>query len=160
MAVEFVLARIDDRLMHGQVKVGWVKAILPDHIIIANDQAAGNDYERMLIEMASPAECGLTICAVADVKKVCRQEEMQGRKVLLLAASPSDMKVIVESGLDIRKINVGNMRYVPGKRQVMKTVAIDEKDENNFKELMKKQLTVTIQMVPTDEPIPISQYIK
>lgn len=159
MSVQFVLVRIDDRLMHGQVAVGWTKAVRPDHIIIANDAVSHDTVQRMLIEMASPNQYGLTICEINQVARICEDKRMANQRVLLLFASPADVVQAVEQGLNIQKVNVGGLRYSAGKKQIMKAVAIDQADSEQFKILINRGVEVQIQMVPTDEPVAMKHYL-
>lgn len=158
MPVEYSLVRIDDRLMHGQVAVGWTKAVHPDHIIVANTAAFNDPMQKMLIEMASPPRFGLTICQIEQVANVCMQPQMENKRVIILFASVTDALIAVEHGLKVDHINVGGMRFSNGKKQILKAVAIDQADIDQFKQLIEKGIKVDVQMVPTDDPIPITRY--
>jgi PTS system mannose-specific IIB component len=160
MAANMVLVRIDDRLIHGQVAIGWVKAISPEWIVVANDNVAEDAIQRTLMEMAAPPNLGVTLCHVSEVAEICASPEMSGKRILLLFSSTQDALTAVESGLPVKEIDVGGLRYSPGKRQIMKAVAVDDKDLEDFQALMHHGIHVVIQMVPTDEPVDMRKYIK
>ncbi len=160
MPVEIGLIRIDDRLMHGQVAVGWTKVIHPDHIIIANDIATHDPVQRTLLEMASPPQYGVTICEAGKVADICAQPALNNKRLIILFASVHDVVQAVDHGMEVKAVNVGGLRYSSGKTQIRKAVAIDTEDIGDFKKLLAKGIEVNIQMVPTDEPVPIGQYIK
>ncbi len=160
MTVDIGLIRIDDRLMHGQVAVGWTKVIHPDHIIIANDAASHDPVQKSLLEMASPPQYGLTICETEKVAEICALPSLDHKRLIILFASVQDVLKAVDHGLLARTINVGGLRYSSGKTQIRQAVAIDKHDIGDFKKLLAKGIKINIQMVPTDESIPIGQYIK
>jgi len=159
MAATLVLVRIDDRLIHGQVAIGWVKAVSPDAIVVANDAVAADSLQRNLMELATPPNLQVVICRVDEVAGVLAQDSLSGRRLLLLFSTPQDVLKAVASGLAVQKINLGGMRFKPGKRQIMKAVSIDDQDAATFKELLARRIRVTVQMVPTDEPVDIVKYL-
>ncbi|MCD4814191.1 PTS sugar transporter subunit IIB [bacterium] len=159
MSVEFVLVRIDDRLIHGQVAVGWVKVVSPDVIMVADDTVAEDALQRSLMEMAATPAFGVEICKVKEAVARCASPEFQGKRVLLLLSSIKDVVRIMQSGLKLEKINVGGLRYSAGKKQIMQAVAINDEDKENFRNLLSQGLTISIQMVPTDEPVDIKKFL-
>ncbi len=159
MSVHFVLTRIDDRLIHGQVAVGWVKATTPDVLLVADDQVLQNPMQRSLMEITATPAFEVKVCGVQEAAEVCDRAEWKGKRVLLLFSSARDVTRAVAAGLPVREVNVGGMRYSPGKRQILKAVAIDQQDVAHFKQLLEKNIRVSIQMVPTDEPVDIRKYL-
>lgn len=159
MAATLVLVRIDDRLIHGQVVIGWVKATSPDTIVVANDAAAADTLQRSLMELATPSNLQVAICRVDEVASLCGSPQMNGRRLLVLFSTPQDVLRAVTGGLDVRRLNVGGMRFKPGKRQILKAVSIDGQDEAVFRDLAARGVHTTVQMVPTDEPTEIGKYL-
>ncbi len=159
MAAKLVLVRIDDRLLHGQVAIGWVKATMPTHLVVANDAVAGDPVQRSLMELAAPSTLKVTICRVQDTASLCNGIQLHGQRVLLLFANPRDALQAVTDGLEVKEINVGGLRYQPGKRQIMKAVSIDAQDSDFFRKLIERGIAVKVQMVPTDDPVDIRKYL-
>ena len=54
MAIE--LFRIDDRLIHGQVVVGWGQPLDLGFIVLVDDEVASSDWEQELYRMGVPPE--------------------------------------------------------------------------------------------------------
>lgn len=159
MAVIFSLVRIDDRLIHGQVAVGWTKAVLPQELIVANDQAVADPMQKGMMEMAASPNFGVTVCSVREVAEVCGQTALNGKRVLVLFSTPQDALRACDAGLGFSALNVGGMRYSAGKRQISPAVAVDARDAETFRELIRRGIRVTIQMVPTDEAQVIEKYL-
>lgn len=159
MATRFVLVRIDDRLIHGQVAIGWVKATSPSHLVVANDAVADDPLQRSLMEMAAPPSLQVHLCRVAELPAVLASPDLQEQRLLVLFATPRDALRAVEAGLAVKEINVGGMRFQTGKRQVLKAVSIDQQDAECFRKLLARNVRVTVQMVPTDEPLDIAAYL-
>jgi PTS system mannose-specific IIB component len=160
MAAELVLVRIDDRLIHGQVAVGWAKVVTPDFIAVANDAVAADTLQRSLMELATPTHLGVVICRVDEIAAACQRAPLDGKRVLLLFSTPQDLLRAVESGLAVKQADVGGMRFSPGKRQVLRAVSLDDADEACFYALLKKGLKVSVRMVPTDDDSDIVKYLQ
>jgi mannose/fructose/sorbose-specific phosphotransferase system IIB component len=160
MAATLVLVRIDDRLIHGQVAIGWVKATSPDTIVVANDAVASDSLQRNLMELATPPHLQVAICRVDECAALCNGPQFAAKRVLVLFSSPQDVLRAVEAGLDLHQLNVGGMRFKPGKRQILKAVSIDDQDVAVFRDLAQRGIKITVQMVPTDEPVEISKYLE
>ncbi len=159
MAADLVLVRIDDRLIHGQVAVGWAKVVTPDFIAVANDVVAGDTLQRSLMELATPSHLGVHICRVEDIAEACRKAPLDGKRVLLLFSTPQDVLRAVESGLAVTRVDVGGMRFSPGKRQIMRAVSIDDQDVACFQALLAHNIKVSIRMVPTDDDVDMAKYL-
>jgi PTS system mannose-specific IIB component len=159
MTSQLGLVRIDDRLIHGQVAIGWVKTMKSQHLVVANDAVAEDPMQVCLMEMATPPGLGITICPVAEAGLVGSREEVNGKRILMLFSSPGDVCRAVENGLFLKELNIGGLRYSPGKKQITKAVAIDEHDAEHFRKLLGYKVKIQIQMLPTDEPVDIRKYI-
>jgi len=159
MAAILVLVRIDDRLIHGQVAVGWVKATAPDAIVVANDAVAADALQRNLMELATPTNLQVAICRVDETAALCNGPQFEGKRALVLFSTPQDVLRAMEAGLALRQLNVGGMRFKPGKRQIMRAVSIDVQDVAAFQDLRRQGVRVTVQMVPTDDPVDITKYL-
>lgn len=159
MSATLVLVRIDDRLIHGQVAVGWVKATSPEVIVVANDAVAADALQRNLMELATPQNLQVAICRIEEAVGLCSGERLAGRRVLVLFSTPQDVLRAVTAGLKLDRLNVGGMRFKPGKRQVLKAVSLDEEDVRVFRDLLARGIQTTVQMVPTDEALDIEKVL-
>ncbi len=143
-----VLARIDNRLIHGQVATQWNSYVGGNLILVANDEVASNKMRQNLMDMAAPAGVAtryFTLQKTIDVihKAAARQH------IFLVIETPEDALALVEGGVPIKSLNIGNMHMSEGKRQVATSVAVDDKDVAAFKKLQELGVELVIQRVPT-----------
>lgn len=128
------LLRVDDRLVHGQVTMGWVQALNPDRIVVVNDRVYESPWETDLYLAAVPPELAsavLPVCAAIQ-----RLEDLALReKVLVLVDSPQDAVRLIEGGLQVSEVNVGGMHYCDGKRQILPYVCVDAADAEALRRL-------------------------
>ena len=142
------LIRIDDRLIHGQVVVGWVKALEIQRLVVVNDEITKNNMRRTLMEMAVPTELKVNFLGVREAALASKDDSKE--RSLLLFASPGDVLTYAKEGGAIVSVNVGGMHFGEGKTQVTKTICVDSNDLAAFKELRKLGIELEKQAVPGD----------
>ncbi|QUJ69498.1 PTS N-acetylgalactosamine transporter subunit IIB (plasmid) [Photobacterium sp. GJ3] len=144
-----VLSRIDERLVHGQVGVQWVGFAGANLIIVANDEVAGDAIQQNLMEMVLADGIGIRFWTLQKVIDTIHKAADR-QKLLIVAKTPADFVTLIQGGVPIHQLNVGNMHFVEGKNQIHKTVSVDETDIASFQTLKQLGVTCTVQGVPTE----------
>jgi mannose/fructose/N-acetylgalactosamine-specific phosphotransferase system component IIB len=151
-----VLARIDDRLIHGQVVVGWGIQLSPNRIILSNDEIASSSWEKeMYMGAEATALFPLAISVLTIDETILFLTENQTEKTILLVEAPKEILTLIEKGLKIEKVNVGGMHYKPGKRRLAQYIFVDEEDITAFKKMRDMNIELEGQDVPTAKKIDI-----
>ncbi|HHQ2584010.1 PTS system mannose/fructose/N-acetylgalactosamine-transporter subunit IIB [Providencia rettgeri] len=143
------VARIDDRLIHGQVITTWVKNFDIEQVIIVNDKVANDTVQQSVLTMAAPPDLKVVVFGVDKFIEVLKKAEIK-RRTMLLFTNSIDVNRLVESGLKLEKLNVGGMRMQEGRRNLSRAVAVTQDEEQAFRSLINNNVTVEIQMVPKD----------
>ncbi|QPE17119.1 PTS sugar transporter subunit IIB [Providencia rettgeri] len=143
------VARIDDRLIHGQVITTWVKNFDIEQVIIVNDKVANDTVQQSVLTMAAPPDLKVVVFGVDKFIEVLKKAEIK-RRTMLLFTNSIDVNKLVESGLKLEKLNVGGMRMQEGRRNLSRAVAVTPEEEHAFRSLINNNIDVEIQMVPKD----------
>lgn len=144
-----VLSRIDERLVHGQVGVQWVGFAGANIIVVANDEVANDQIQQNLMEMVIADGIAIRFWAIQKtIDTIHKAADRQ--KILLVCKTPQDFQKLVEGGVPIENINVGNMHYHETKKQIHKTVSVDDADIAAFQALKARGVKCMIQGVPTE----------
>ena len=122
-----VLTRIDNRLVHGQVATQWCGAIGANLILVANDEVAGNSLRQGLMNMAAPSYAAMRYWTIQKTIDTIHKASAKAADLHHLR-DPQDVVKLVEGGVPIKKVNIGNMHMADGKRQVAGSVAVDDSD--------------------------------
>lgn len=144
-----LLTRIDNRLIHGQVGMTWVNWLGANLVLVADDELANDQVQQHLMDIALPDAVEsryFTLQKTIDVihKAADRQ------KIFLVCRTPQSVLKLVEGGVPISAVNVGNMHFAEGKRQVDKTVSVDDDDVRCFHALVEKGVPCIVQKTPDD----------
>ncbi|HEY1843824.1 MAG TPA: PTS N-acetylgalactosamine transporter subunit IIB [Buttiauxella sp.] len=144
-----VLSRIDERLIHGQVGVQWVGFAGANLVLVANDEVAEDPVQQNLMEMVLAEGIAVRFWPLQKViDNINRAADRQ--KILLVCKNPQDFLTLVTGEVPVDRINVGNMHYAEGKKQIAKTVSVDEQDITAFNGLKAAGVACFVQGVPTE----------
>ena len=150
-----VLVRIDDRLIHGQVTLGWAQTLHPDRIVLVNDDIATNSWKSKVYEAAVPSEIDVSILGIDEAVKRIVGGEFDKEKVFLIVESPRNALTLKRKGVDIKSVNVGGLHHTEGKRCLLPYVFVTNQDIDAFHELMDMGVEVECRDVPTVKKVDI-----
>ena len=154
-----VLTRIDNRLVHGQVSTQWCGSIGANLILVVNDEVSTNTLRQGLMDMAAPSYAATRYWSVEKtISTIHKASEKQ--KLFIICENPQDVLRLVEGGVPIEKVNIGNMHMSEGKRQVAGSVAVDDNDVASFRKLRDLGVELEIRRVPTEAAESIDKIFK
>ena len=116
--MNIVLARIDDRLIHGQVVTVWSKVTNCQRIIVCDDEVANDTIRATLLKQVAPAGIKSHVVTLDKAIRVYNNPKYENDRCLLLFTNPSSVLYLVEHGVDIKSVNIGGMSFHEGKTQV------------------------------------------
>lgn len=155
-----ILARIDDRLIHGQVVEGWVNHLKATCIMVADDAVAVNPRQRSIMEISAPEGLTVVIGTVEDICGRLRTPDFDRERVIVLFSRPADALRSLQAGMRCPGVNIGGMRFVPGKRKLLDVLAVDDQDLAAFGEILRRGVKVEVQTVPSGKPQPLERLIR
>lgn len=153
------LARIDDRLIHGQVATRWTKETNVTRIIVVSDEVAADTVRKTLLTQVAPPGVTAHVVDVAKMIRVYNNPKYAGDRVMLLFTNPTDVERIVEGGVKLTSINIGGMAFRQGKTQVNNAISVDEKDIEAFKKLNARGIELEARKVSTDQKLKMMDLI-
>jgi mannose/fructose/N-acetylgalactosamine-specific phosphotransferase system component IIB len=155
--MQIALARIDDRLIHGQVVTAWLRAIgRCDEILICDDNTAKNDFLQQVLKMTAPPDKALRILSVDGAIMDFQDKAADSRAVLLLVRTPEPMLRLVESGAPITFVNIGGMGAGPGRKMIHRGFSVSEDEIKTLRQIQAKGVKVELRMVPGDRGVDFS----
>ncbi len=150
MPIEFV--RIDDKLIHAQIILGWAPIIKPTQIIVANDSAAQNELRKKIL-YASASELSsdsvkIMILTLEETISFLKHCDADNKKFILVLSNPSDVIYLINNDIQIKKVSLGWMTFESGKNKIFDTVYMNEKDIQAFQTLSRMGIEVKYQSSP------------
>jgi mannose/fructose/N-acetylgalactosamine-specific phosphotransferase system component IIB len=144
------LARIDDRLIHGQVILGWVPALKPDRIVVANDRVAGSDWERKFYSSCVPPEVNVSFASIAETARQISGNLFHDESLIILIESAHDALGLMGAGINLKEVNVGGLHYREGSVELLPFVFLTTEERAALREMVKRGVTLNAQDVPSN----------
>lgn len=142
--------RIDDRLIHGQIVTAWISAANAKQIVVADDKAANDELQKTLLKMATPNSIQLQIVDMNQAKALIDNKE-DTKRTLFLVRGPKEALDLVDSGLNVNIINIGNLNMKKGKTKVLGNMWVDSEDVKYLRELNNRKVKLEVKVVPSDQ---------
>lgn len=157
--MKIVLSRIDNRLIHGQTAVTWSNQTNTNLIVVVSDGAAEDKIRQSIMKMAVPAGVGVRFFSVEKaIDTLPKASDKQ--LIMLIFETPQDVLRLIEGGIPIKEVNVGNIHFSEGKKQISSTVSLSEEEIEVFNKLDALGVKCVIQRVPTERGVDIQQLLK
>ena len=158
--MSIALYRIDDRLIHGQVVVGWGQPLNLRYIVLVDDLVAASDWEQELYRMGVPPEMEVHFLSVdAAARQLPVIEEASGTG-LLLTGDIATMRRVVDAAPGIRKVNIGGIHFRAGRKQRLRYVYLTPDEEQSLRELLATGVDVSAQDVPAANAVPLDELLE
>jgi mannose/fructose/N-acetylgalactosamine-specific phosphotransferase system component IIB len=141
------LFRVDDRLIHGQVVLGWGSVLRPDRIILADDEVASNEWEKSLYAASVPPEIKVSILPLPETAAQIKRGIFDTECVILLVRHPKDVVALMDLGLR------------EGRAKVLDNVYIDEEERNIMRELVKRGVILDGRAVPGSRAVTLNSRV-
>lgn len=150
--IKYKLARIDSRLLHGQVATAWSKSVQPNRIIVVSDSVSKDELRKGLITKAAPPGIHAHVVPLSKMIAVDKDVRFGNTEALILFENPQDALAVIKAGVKIKTLNVGSMAHSVGKVQVNKVISMGKEDLAAFEELKKMGIKFDVRKVPADSP--------
>lgn len=151
---KILLGRIDNRLIHGQVGTVWVRHLGANLVIVADDEVAKNSMEQSLMKMClSAGGSGNVKIRFFSIEQTLETiwKASQSQTIFIVTRTPKEMRALIDGGVPIPAVNIGNMHSVEGKRALSSAVFVDDQDIEDLDSIEKKGIRVFLQTVPSAE---------
>ena len=153
--MSWVLHRVDDRLIHGQVLVAWGARFDPARIWVVDDGVAASSWERDLFREAAPG-IDVRVASVAEAAAAHAGEAAAPGAAFLLVRDLDTARRLADAGANVAEWNLGGLHYAPGKEKVNDYVYLDEHDRQSARALIAAGARLVVQDVPASRPQPLS----
>lgn len=158
--MNIVLARIDDRLIHGQVATVWTKVTNCQRIIVCDDEVASDSIRSTLLKQVAPPGIKSSVVSVDKAVRAYNNPKYENDKCMLLFTNPASVLRMVEAGVNIKSVNIGGMSFKEGKKQITNAVSVNDDDIAAFKALHAKGIELEIRKVDSDAKVDLMSVLK
>lgn len=154
--MNIVLARVDERLVHGQIITSWTKHLNISHIIIVDDQIASDPFMFQVLMLSAPAKMQFEVFNVAKAADIIlNSAKYHNDRVLMLFKDVHTAWKIIEQGVALPELNLGNVGSGPERKRISRNVSLNPKEIEVVKSILAGGTEVYLQMIYTDPKVPV-----
>lgn len=151
-----VLCRVDDRLVHGQVVIGWGRPLGVEFVALVDEGVAASPWEQDLYRMAVPPEIDIRFATVADATALLAGWQGDGRRGLLLTGDIETMAALHRADrVVVHRINLGGIHHRPGRRERLPYLYLTDEELRGLVALEAEGAEISAQDLPTSAPVPL-----
>lgn len=155
-----VLARIDDRLVHGQVVIGWGRPLAADLVVLVDAEVAANDWEQEIYRMAVPDGMEILFADAAHAAQRLPAWEASQSRVVILTGDVATMAALQAAAPEvIRRINLGGLHHRPGRTEYLRYVYLDPDEVGALRALATAGATISAQDLPGTSAVALEQLL-
>jgi mannose/fructose/N-acetylgalactosamine-specific phosphotransferase system component IIB len=144
------LVRVDDRLVHGQITVGWVPYLRATQILVVNDRLAADSVLTGIVRLGGTAGLKIEVVGTDRAALLCRQGAFDCERLIVLFENLEDARRALDSGLHFRNLNLGGLRRDGGKVSMKGAVSLSPADLEVLRDLRRRGIEVEVRLMPGD----------
>ncbi len=146
-----LFARVDDRLIHGQVVEGWLRFLPVKLLVAVSDSAASDPVQKTLMGMAVPEPVRLEVLSVADAANLLKNIGPAQDPAMVLLSCPKDALLLVKAGVELLALNLGGLHRKEFVHQISPAVSFNEEDLQSLRELSALGVELFAQSIPSEK---------
>lgn len=154
------LARVDFRLMHGQVVTNWIKQVSADAILIVDDKLASDKFLAQVFLMAAPPGIKISIKSIKKAVQGAKEDRYDGLKLLVLFKSIENAKKAYDSGFPLNELQIGGLGNGSNKVMISNEIFLSKEEADMLEEMNNKGLKINLQVTPKDPLVDLDDALK
>lgn len=155
-----VLARVDDRLIHGEVVTAWIPTTKATRVIIVDDEVAQDEFNIRVVKALAPAGTKVFVYSVEKATEKLMVPGIEGERLLVLAKTPTSFSRLVKNGVPLKEVNLGGAGIRGERQPFINNVALDPEEVLACEDMQKAGVRVYYQLVPEQGVIDINDAVK
>ncbi len=153
------LFRIDDRLIHGQVVIGWASFLNSSKIILCDDSVSENEWEKELYLSIVPENIQSEVLDVPSMAQRLQDGAGDLKKAIILVSSPKVVEALLNAGVKLKQVNVGGIHFKEGRHKYLSYLYLDESEVSAFKRCIERGVRFECQDVPNSKKVPLEHIL-
>ncbi len=157
--MSIVLYRVDERLIHGQVVIGWGSQLRPGRYIVVDDELSESEWEQDLYQLGV-GDAEAVFVSVGECRRLLAGWQSDSVRSILLTRDLASMVRLAESGLlSEEKVNLGGLHHGPGREQVLTYLHLTQDDREALRMLGGNVASVSARDLPDANKVPLKSLI-
>lgn len=157
---QIILARIDDRLIHGQIVTSWCKYTNANTILIVDDKLNEDSFTQRLLRAAAPPDIKVEIMDLSAASLWLAEDDSRNQRIILLTKIPQVMENLINNGIPIKSVNLGGMGAKAGRSKLNKNISANQEEVDSLRRMLENEVDIFYQLVPVERPVNMINILK
>ncbi|HSL68839.1 MAG TPA: PTS sugar transporter subunit IIB [Longimicrobiales bacterium] len=159
--MSIVLFRVDERLIHGQVVVGWGTHLRPKRIVVVDDTLSASPWEQELYTLGLPPELEAVFATIEYARANLAAWRASDQRIIVLTRDLATMNKLARDGLlNGAEVNIGGIHYAAGRRPVLPYVYLSEQEAGELAALSAEGVTVSARDLPGSRRVDAAELLR
>lgn len=156
-----VLVRVDERLLHGQVVIGWGHELRPERYVLIDDDLAASDWEQELYRLAASGAADVVFVTVDEARgRLAEWRDDRARTILLVRDIPAVRRLAEGGALAGQEVNLGGLHHAAGRREVLPYLYVSESDLDDLRAIAASGVEVSARDLPDATRVPLATLVQ
>lgn len=148
-------ARVDDRLIHGQVATSWIRGLHIEVVVVVDDRIAKDDMQKFVLKMSAPADTRVYALSIEGFLERYNKGILDRYRVMLVFENVSAPYALVQKGFQMEVLNLGGMRFKEGRRQISKALSLSKEEESIVRKMAEMGVKIEHRQLTGDESVDV-----
>ncbi len=153
--MSIVLARVDDRLLHGQVATSWVRTTDPQVVVVVDDKLPDDPIQVQILKVAAPVGVKVYVMTPEKIIEKLKAGVLDAYRVMLIFAGVHAPKKLLDAGISIPSLNIGGMRFKEGRERLSKTISMTAEEKEITREISKMGVELEHRQLHSDSKVDV-----
>ena len=149
------LARVDERLIHGQVMTAWVKKAWIKKIMLVDDEIVKDDFMKEVLSMSAPAGVKVEVCSATGAAQEL-SADTSDENTMLLFKDLKNVESLTKAGFKLKELNIGNIGSAADRNPITKEIYVSDEEKKIMSSLIQEGVYVYIQKLPQNSQVDVS----
>ncbi len=145
-------ARVDDRLVHGQVATSWIRGLHIQVVVVVDDRIAKDDMQKSILKMSAPADTKVYALSVKGFLERYQKGILDKYRVMLVFENVDAVYELIQGGFKLEVLNLGGIRFKEGRRQISKALSLSKEEEDVIRKIAEMGVKIEHRQLTADEP--------
>ena len=148
-------ARVDDRLIHGQVATSWIRGLHIEVVVVVDDRIAKDDMQKSVLKMSAPADTRVYALSIEGFLERYNKGILDRYRVMLVFENVSAPYNLIQKGFTLEVLNLGGMRFKEGRRQISKALSLSKEEESIVRKMAEMGVKIEHRQLTGDESVDV-----
>lgn len=149
----FPMVRVDDRLLHGQVIIGWGQMMGLNPVLLASDRVVKDASLAATFREIVPPELGGDVVTLADAAERWTRGDFKDKRAMIVVEAPVDALKLLHLGAPMKVLTLGGLHYREDREELLPYIFLSDWDRTTLEEIRKRGVKIICQDVPTAKPV-------